>query len=128
MSIVFMTVFTLATLLNIMLYTLSYDSRFEDRKLIDSIENFLGSDCLDYKEGNEYVRGVLDSNSLNSGNICLRLPYNVNFIVTTQGKQWNFGTSIPDFQTKAKFVFPAVVAYSDTTGTKFLPAKVEGRI
>ena len=130
MELVFMTVFTLAILLHIMLYSLTYESRFEDRKLIDSIENFLGLNCWNYKEGDEYVRGVLDSTSLDAGENCFNslISSNVNFIVKVEGKEWNFGTSIPDSKTKAKFVFPAVVAYSDTSGTRFVPAKVEGRI
>jgi hypothetical protein len=106
---------------------LTYASRFEDRKLIDSLENFLGSRCLVYEENGEYVRGVLDSEKL-TNNHCLILKNNVHFIVSDEENKWEFGTPIVGMSIKAQFVFPAVVAYQDTTGTRFVPARVEGRI
>ena len=128
LSFIILTVVTVGTLLNVALYRLTYESRFENRQLIDAIENFLGSKCLVYQEDGEYVRGVLDESNLNSGRHCLILPQNVYFKVEGDGKVWQFGTRIPEANMKTKFVFPAVIAKRDGGEIKFIPARVEGRI
>ncbi len=115
-------------MLHVVMYKLTYDSRFEDRKLIDSLENFLGSRCLVYRENGEYIRGVLDSQKLSGADHCLVLQNNVYFIVQDEKNKWEFGTPIIGTNIKAQFVFPTLIAYQDGTGTKLVPARVEGRI
>ena len=127
-SFIIMTVVTLGTMLNVMMYRVTYESRFENRELIDSIENFLGSKCLVYEEEGEYLRGVLDESKLNAKTHCLVLSGNVYFKVEGGGKVWSFGTIIPMSNAKSSFTFPAVIAKKVGGRTEFIPAKVEGRI
>lgn len=130
-SFIIMTVVALGTMLNVMLYRVTYESRFENRQLIDSIENFIGSKCLVYEEDGEYFRGVLyDENEkkLNAGQHCLVLSRNIYFKVEGGGKTWEFGDFIPDNNVKSSFTFPVVIASNVDGKTEFLPARLEGRI
>ena len=132
-SFIIMTVVTLGTMLNVMLYKATYESRFENRQLIDSMENFIGSKCLIYEEDGEYLRGVLseqrlDEQRLDARQHCLILSGNTYFKVEGGGKVWGFGTPIPDDIAKSSFSFPVVIARNAGGSTEFIPAKVEGRI
>ena len=127
-SFILLTIVSVGTMLNVMMYRVTYESRFENRQLIDSIENFLGSKCLVYEENGEYFRGVLDESNLDSGRHCLVLDVNVYFKVEGGGKVWSFGTQIPTTNVKTSFVFPAVIARKVGENIEFIPAKVEGRI
>ncbi len=127
-SFIIMTVVALGTMLNVMLYRVTYESRFENRQLIDSIENFIGSKCLVYEEDGEYFRGVLYEEKLDSGQHCLILSGNIYFKVEGGGKVWEFGTPIPDNIAKSSYTFPVVIARKVDGNTEFLPARVEGRI
>ncbi|MCX6821444.1 MAG: hypothetical protein NTW30_01565 [Candidatus Aenigmarchaeota archaeon] len=128
MSFIIMTVVALGTMLNVMLYRVTYESRFEDRQLIDSIENFIGSKCLVYEKDGEYLRGVLYEENLTAGQHCLILSENTYFKVEGDGKVWEFGNFIPDDVAKSSFTFPVVIARNVDGNTEFIPAKVEGRI